>query len=282
MRKFLIFIVVAVASCALVWYFAPHVGAKLPPDVRARICSAVDFTRDSATALFKRLRESEKKVSPSQNDEVAQQKSARVRPVALEDATWGVLKRITPVEELDGKPIGNAPGGRLFMIKETVSTTNGLKVAGTFVSQKITRTVCIPADNICCFSGTPDLLPTNQLASLGKYYKLTGEAETLKAKLQQKAGSSPFLQDAAAALRQLRSLEKTAAERKSTADADTLRKLTYEVSRLRVKVQELNQKHKDWKAKHADQLPDPEKDPAHIKLLRELEKCAEPIKDLLP
>ena len=272
------YVALAAGSGALVWYFAPTIGEKLPPEVRARICSVVDST----TSLFKELSKSEKPVSTPQNGKVVQQKSARVRPVDLKDATWGVLKRVTPVEELDGKPIGNAPSGRFFMIKETVSATNGLKVAGTFISQKITRTVRIPADNIYCFSGTPDLLPTNQLASLGKYYQLAGEAEALKAKLQQGASSSPYLHDAAAALRQLRSLEKTAAERKSTADADTLRKITYEVSRLRVKVQELNQKHKDWKAKHAAQQPDPEKDPAHVKILRQLEKCAEPIKDLLP
>ena len=272
------YVALAAGSGALVWYFAPTIGEKLPLEVRARICSVVDST----TSLFKGLSKSEKPISTPQNGKVVQQKSARVRPVDLKDATWGVLKRVTPVEELDGKPIGNAPSGRFFMIKETVSATNGLKVAGTFISQKITRTVRIPADNIYCFSGTPDLLPTNQLASLGKYYQLAGEAEALKAKLQQGSSSSPYLQDAAAALRQLRSLEKTAAERKSTADADTLRKITYEVSRLRVKVQELNQKHKDWKAKHAAQQPDPENDPAHVKILRQLEKCAEPIKDLLP
>ena len=217
------YVALAAGSGALVWYFAPTIGEKLPPEVRARICSVVDST----TSLFKGLSKSEKPVSTSQNGKVVQLKRARVRPVDLKDATWGVLKRVTPVEELD---VGNAPSGRFFMIKETVSTTNGLKVAGTFISQKITRTVRIPADNIYCFSGTPDLLPTNQLASLGKYYQLAGEAEALKAKLLQGASSSPYLQDAAAALRQLRSLEKTAAERKSTADADTLRKITYEVA----------------------------------------------------
>ena len=122
------YVALAAGSGALVWHFAPTIGEKLPPEVRARICSVVDST----TSLFKGLSKSEKPVSTPQNGKVVQQKSARVRPVALEDATWGVLKRVTPVEELDGKPVGNAPSGRFFMIKETVSTTNGLKVAGTF------------------------------------------------------------------------------------------------------------------------------------------------------
>ena len=281
MKKFLIFIVVAAASGALVWYFAPQLGAKLPPDVRARICSTVDFTTDYVTALFKRLRESEQKDSVPRHDEGAQQGES-VRPVDVADATWGILNRITPVEELDGKPIGNAPGGKFFLIKGTISTPDGVKVTGTFDSTNLTRSVRIPADSLYCFSGTPGLLSTNQQMSLSKYFQLTGEAEALKAKLKLDAGSSPFLKDAADALRQLRELEKSAAERKATADADTLRKLTYEVSQLRAKVQKLNQKHKDWKAAHAAEAPVPEKDPAYLKILRRREKYVELIKKLLP
>ena len=92
------YVALAAGSGALVWYFAPTIGEKLPPEVRARICSVVDST----TSLFKELSKSEKPVSTPQNGKVVQQKSARVRPVALEDATWGVLKLVTPVEELDG------------------------------------------------------------------------------------------------------------------------------------------------------------------------------------
>lgn len=288
MRKFLIFIVVAAASGALVWHFAPHVGAKLPPEMRTQICSAVDFTTDSVTALFKGTMESEKKDSAPQHDDGAQQgergaaQEGRVRPVDVADATWGVLNRITPVEELDGKPIGNVQGGKFFLIKGTISTPDGLKVSGTFDSTNLTRSVRIPADSLYCFSGTPGLLSTNQQTNLSKYFQLTGEAEALKTKLKLDAGSSPYLKDAADALRQLRALEKSAAERKATADADTLRKLTYEVSQLRAKVQELNKKHKDWKAAHPAEAPVPEKDPAYIKILRRREKYVEPIKNLLP
>ena len=191
-----------------------------------------------------------------------------------------MLKRATTVEGLDGKPLGRMAGGRFFKIKETVSTPDGLKVAGSFIPQKTTRTVRIPADDLSCFSGVPGFLSTNQQACLRKYYQLTGEAEELKEKLLLNAGrNSPYLQDAAAALRQLRALEKSAAELKSP-DADTLRKTTYEISQLRTKVQELNQKHRDWKAEHATDLPDPEKDPAYLELLRQRQRYAESIPGL--
>ena len=88
------------------------------------------------------------------------------------------------------------------------------------------------------------------------------------------------LREAAAALRQLRAREKAAMTMK-TADADTLRKVTYEISQLRDKVQELNQKHRDWKAEHAAELPDPEKDPVYLEIIRRRQNYAGPIQDLL-
>ena len=190
-----------------------------------------------------------------------------VRPVDPIHAAWGVLTGITPVEKLDGTPLGNAPGGRFFKIKKTVSMPSGLMVTGTFIPQKTQQTVRIPVDKISSFSGVPGFLSTNQQVCLRKYYELTGEAEALKAKLMREAAKkSPYLQDASDALRELRAKEKSV-EKMRSADADTLRKTTYEISQLRVKVQELNQKHKEWKAEHAAELPDPEKDPAYLEII---------------
>ena len=93
------------------------------------------------------------------------------------------------------------------------------------------------------------------------------------------AKKSPYLQGAADALRELRAREKEAKKLRN-ADADTLRKTTYEISQLRVKVQELNQKHKEWKAEHAAELPDPEKDPAYLKIINRRRQYAGPIPGL--
>ena len=200
-----------------------------------------------------------------------------VRPVDAIHAAWGVLTGITTVEKLDGSVVGNVSGGRFFKIKDTVTTPSGLMVVGTFIPQKKPQTVRIPADRINCLSGVPGFLSTNQQACLRMYYQLTGEAEALKGKLMREAAkASPYLHAAADALRDLRAREK-AVEKLKPSDADALRKAADEISQLRVKVRELNQKHREWKAEHAAETPDPEQDPAYRELIGRRQRYAEPI-----
>ena len=299
-----IYIAVASISCALVWRFAPALGERLPADVRDRICAAVD----SATGRFSRNGKAAEESTTAQDDYIylgenssnavarlppapasaaaahdndPAPKRRGVFPVDATHANWGVVNRITAVEELNGKSIGTVPGGSFFIIKKAVPTPDGLKITGTFVSKKLTRPVRVLAENLSCYSGRPSFLSTNQQECLRMYYQLTGEAEARKEKvLSSVADKSPYLREAAAALRQLRAREKAAMTMKK-ADADTLRKVTYEISQLRDKVQELNQKHKDWKTEHAAELPDPEKDAAYLEILRRRQSYAGPIQDLL-
>ena len=295
-----LYIAVASLSCALVWRFAPALGARLPADVRARICAvfgpgatAVDADAKTAeevaaevvaevaacTAADSASAPTSATNSPAR-DPTRTPAQRGVRPVDAIHATWGVLTRMTPVEELDGSPIGNAPGGRFFKIEKTISTPSGLMVTGAFVPQKRQRNVRIPTDSICCLSGRPGFLSTNQQACLRKYYELTGEAEALKTRLALEiAKESPYLQSAADALRELRTKEKTV-EKMRSADADTLRKMTYEISQLRVKVHDLNQKHREWKEEHAAELPDPEKDPTYLEIIERRRRYAEAIPGL--
>ena len=300
-----LFIAVVALSCAAVWRFVP--------DVRERVCSVVD----SAAAFLGRDKrdppgeaalvplqdpdavvascdppgeaarqapdaDAQKRVPPVRRvlDPNRPPAERGVRPVDPIHAAWGVLTGITPVEKLDGSPIGNVPGGRFFKIEKTISTPSGLMVVGTFIPNKTQRTVRIPVEKISSFSGVPGFLSTNQQVCLRKYYELTGEAEALKAKLMREAAKgSPYLQDAANALRELRAKEK-AVEKMRSADVDTLRKTTYEISQLRVKVQELNKKHKEWKAEHAAELSDLEKDPAYLEIIGRRRRYAEAIPGL--
>ena len=199
-------------------------------------------------------------------------------------AKWGVLTRITAAETLDGKPFGNVAGGRFLKITETVTDAAGAKVVGTFLQQKkILHPVRVPAENVLCLTGEPGLLSSNQLANLRAYYELAGEAEKAKKDILDKArASAPYLQEAARALKDLRAKEETAKRLKESADADALRKMTYEISQLRVKVQELNQKYKEWKSTHNVALPDPEKDPAYRAIIKRRERYAEALKGLVP
>ena len=298
-----LFIAVAALSCAAVWRFVP--------DVRERVCGVVDSIRGGDTVAQERdppgeaalqdtgsvaqERDPPEEAVRQAPDADAQKRAPPVRraldpnrppaergvrPVDPIHAAWGVLTGITPVEKLDGSPIGNVPGGRFFKIEKTISTPSGLMVVGTFIPNKTQRTVRIPVDKISSFSGVPGFLSTNQQVCLRKFYELTGEAEALKAKLMREAAKgSPYLQDAADALRELRAKEK-AVEKMRSADVDTLRKTTYEISQLRVKVQELNKKHKEWKAEHAAELPDPEKDPAYLEIIGRRRRYADAIPGL--
>ena len=310
MKFWLIYVVVAGGAGALVWHFAPALGERLPADVRAKICEVVDsvearLDRSLATSASAPVegtnvpgegREGPRLSRPSSsplatsasapvggaNDSVGG--APAVRRTDPSRAKWGVLTRITAVETLDGKPFGNVAGGRFLKITETVTDAADAKVVGTFLQQKkILHPVRVPAENVLCLTGEPGLLSSNQLANLRAYYELAGEAEKAKKDILDKArASAPYLQEAARALKDLRAKEETAKRLKESADADALRKMTYEISQLRVKVQELNQKYKEWKSTHNVALPDPEKDPAYRAIIKRRERYAEALKGLVP
>ncbi len=305
MKFWLIYVVVAGGAGALVWHFAPALGERLPADVRAKICEVVDSVEarldqslaTSASAPVEgtnvpgegregpRLsRPSSSPLATSASAPVGRASAPAVRRTDPSRAKWGVLTRITAVETLDGKPFGNVAGGRFLKITETVTDAAGAKVVGTFLQQKkILHPVRVPAENVLCLTGEPGLLSSNQLANLRAYYELAGEAEKAKKDILDKArASAPYLQEAARALKDLRAKEETAKRLKESADADALRKMTYEISQLRVKVQELNQKYKEWKSTHNVALPDPEKDPAYRAIIKRRERYAEALKGLVP
>ncbi len=283
-----IYIAVASISCAAAWQFAPALGKRLPPEVRRSIRNAVETT----TARFAGDKDRHKDVPPDpvaasyapparpvQDDRTPAQRG--VRPVDAIHASWGVLTRITPVEDLDGKVVAKLRGGRFFKIEKSISTPSGPMLIGRFLPQKRPGDLRVSIGNVNCLSGFPSYLSTNQQDCLRMFYQLTGDAEELKEKLMLDAvKGSPYLEAATEALDELLKMEK-AVEKLKKADADTRRKATYDLSQLRMKVHELNQKHKDWKEEHAAELPNPEKDPAYIELLRQREKYRAPIKDLL-
>ena len=319
MKFWLFYILVAAGAGTLVWRFAPTLGERLPEGVRANICETVDSVNEwlatkvpgvakwlatSASAPERRTtsarppaegeglatsasapeRRATSARPPAEGGELATSAGApAVRRTDPANAKWGVLTCITAVETLDGKPFGNVAGGRFLKIEKAVPDATGAKVVGTFMQQKkILHPVRVPAENVLCFTGEPGLLSSNQLVSLRAYYELAGEAEKTKKDILDKARmNAPYLQEAARALKELRAKEETAKRLKESADGDTLRKMTYEISQLRVKVQELNQKYKEWKSTHNVEMPDPEQDPAYRKIIKRRESYVEAIKGLV-
>lgn len=280
MRKFLIFLVVVAGVGALVWYFAPTIGAYLPEGVRTNISKVVDSVSARIKGLFNAAPSPAEAAATNAPPAASARKQQAVRPTDPASAKWGVLTRITAVETLDGKPLGNVAGGRFLKITETAAADT--KVVGTFMQQKkILHPVRVPAENVLCLTGEPGLLSSNQLVSLRAYYELTGEAEKAKKDILDKArANAPYLQEAASALKELRAKEEAARRLKESADTDTLRVMTYEISQLRGKVQELNRMYKEWKSTHV--MPDPEKDPAYRKIIKRRESYAEAVKGLVP
>lgn len=195
-------------------------------------------------------------------------------------ASWGVLNQNTTVTGLDGEEKGVVAGGRFFLIESREQGARGLVLVGNFTPKPMAEPVRVPAMNLYCFSGKPESLSSHQRDCLRKYYELRGEAMAIKAKLlRENALRSPYGRLAANAMRAFKA-KAAEVERMKDADGEANRKATYELSQLRVKMQELTQKHKDWKKAHAAELPDPEKNPAYQAKLEEARAYSAPIAGL--
>lgn len=279
------FVIVAALCVSLTWVFAPTIGRKLPAATRASIVAAVRSLTGRkapvdtavATAPANAAEEADapqRQPVPDEIDDLPSRKG--IEQADPERATWGVLRRNTIAMGLDGDPMGKVRGGRFFVIERRF-TEDGLKLVGNFTPLRLPRRAVLPAVNLYCFTGSPSSLSERQRKCLRMYYELMADAEELKEKLMREASAkSPYYKPAAEALAAFR--EKAAkAEKNSSHASETNRQATYELAQLRQKVQELNQKHKDWKVQHAAELPDPEQDPDYQMLLRSAKSYAKPI-----
>lgn len=269
-----IFIIVLAVLTAGIWKLAPIVSSWIPQ-------SAIESIRDSARRNLWRTTEtpSPANVSPSSDD---LRPSVAVEPCSPSTATWGVLRRVATVKALEGrKALGTVKGGRFFQIARRTGIDGETVFVGNFTPQAIDEVVYVPEDAVFCFTGSPDDLTDEQRADLRLYFELEGEITAISDKYMRNAAErSPYAKDAAAALRQLRHLQKTAQPKSFDTD-DERRTAFYEISSLKLKVQELNLRHKEWKEQHAAELPDPEKDPAVLDLRRRQQALKAPIKSLL-
>ncbi|MGN0846208.1 MAG: hypothetical protein ACI4RA_02345 [Kiritimatiellia bacterium] len=247
-----ILIIALAVLAAGVWKLAPVVRAWIPP-------AAIDALRASAERCFSR----EAAEAPVPTADAEAPAPTPIAPASPQSATWGVLCRETTVKALKGrKPIGVVKGGRFFQIDRRTGIDGETVFVGNFTPQSMDELVFIPEEALFCLTGSPDDLTAEQRAGLRPYFELEGEVAKIADKyMLDVAARSPFAKDAAAALKQLRKLQKTAPP-SSFATDDERHAAFYEISSLRLKVQELNRRHKEWKDQHAAEFPDPEKDPA--------------------
>ncbi len=293
-----VFIIIASVTTALVWKLAPYAREKVPafrsfaercfkPFTDAGKRNApVKFTegeineiasiKAQTDAVTDSRAEKSKVIDPGDDDDVLPSLKGVVQSDPRK-ATWGVINRITKVEGIDGSPIGNVAGGRFFSIASREQTEAGLVLVGNFIPKKFKYHVRIPAENVYCFTGSPDNLSARQRTCLRMYYQRRAEAEDYKAKLMRETGSkSPYFQKAADAVVAFRR-KAAEVENGKFMDEDSKRKATYELSRLRDEAVELNRKHKEWKEANAGEQPDPSKDDVYLELLERCKQYAAPI-----
>ena len=209
--------------------------------------------------------------------------NVKVERTTPDKATWAVLAERSKVGMLKvNKSLGTAEGGRFFIISDRRTTSDGKTVfIGNFSPKPLNGDVRIYSDTLVCYTGSPEGLSEEKRLALRMYYQIHCEAEAFKAKLlRENAEKSPYFKDTAKALEDYQAMVKRVESRKST-NADSDRKATYELSRLKTKLQELNQKHKEWKEQHADELLYPDRHPKYLGMLQERLKYAEQLGNLV-
>ncbi len=275
-----ILIIVLSVVVAGVWKFAPIVYSWIPPSVFETI------RRDAARTYLNRTSTPAEPASDSvdstNDDNLIPTPTTTVEPCSPKIAAWGVLRRETTVKAVKGrKPLGTVKGGRFFVVGRRTGIDGETVVVGNFTPQAMDEAVYVPLDALACFTESPDDLTTEQRASLRSYFELEGEAAKISEKyLQVVAERSPYAKEAAKALKELRKLQLAARTRKFESEDDR-QTAVYELSSQQLKVTELNQRHKEWKARHADELPDPEKDPEIISIRQRQQAFKAPIQHLL-
>lgn len=308
-----IFIVFAICFSALIWKYYPSVKNTLPNEAAKRVQSLISaFRGDSGSGQSSQESdEEERKVifvdqngnvisnnipsvqAPSntasnietaekENDDKKERPAAAwgINRVGTLHAKWAVLQKTTPVIKLNDEVMGNAPAGSVFFIEKRIPTASGMLFEGHFNSKKMTKKVRIDASYVISFSGDYNKLSERQKEFLKKYYELNGKAEERKTQvLKENLAKSPYLAKAAAALKKYNAASKRLKELKDMPE-DFRRKATYKLSHLKSEIQELNQKHKEWKEQHRSELNDYVNDPKYIEIIAEREKFHDEIPGL--
>jgi hypothetical protein len=311
--SWVIFFIVASGLVALTWNISPKLRNVLPEKVVKSSENFVSAARGDFSFANKASEPSTQKTifvyvnkdgsaytnstqlaseSTSSNETItakepkAQEKPERhpfqlgIRRVHSMQAKWAVLQETTPVETLSGEVMGNAPAGSIFFVEKRISTDSDTIYEGRFNSTKMTKTVRIKSGYVVPFSGDYNKLSEKRKTALKKYYELSGKAEERKKEvLKNNLSKSPYLAKAAELLRKYNTAIKRL-EGMKNASEDFRREATYKLSQLKDKIQQLNQKHKEWKESHSAELNDYTNDEKYVEIIAEREKFHDEIPGL--
>ncbi len=209
------------------------------------------------------------------------------------EATWGIVNAIAPYKSLaDGEEMGKAAVGAVFVIEQRQPAEGGgVEFIGNFCNKPIEEPVVMAASKLYCFTGSYDSLTQRQKLALQTYYKKRAEAERPKREITKEVGSrSPFFAKAVEAKEKWDEMVKKAealevalrTDKKANASRirDQLARMKGEMAVQQAKLKDLSSKHKEWKAKNASQIGDPEDDPRIQKLRAEMQSVASAIPGL--
>ena len=198
-----------------------------------------------------------------------------VKVVDVASAEWCVLTRSTPIEALDEKPLGNASGGRFFVIERRARAANGKLLIGNFTPKKLSQPVQINSRYALCLSGSPDELSTAQRHALKMYYQLRGEALDYLDEIRQTNGdsASPFHHKLLEAERIRDFRAKELSQMTSLSGEQKAVELS-ELEKLKAKAAEIRAQHENWKRAHSAQISDHTRDPHYQELVQEYRSYA--------
>ena len=198
-----------------------------------------------------------------------------IKVVDVASAEWCVLMRSTPIEALDEKPLGNASGGRFFLIERRARAANGKLLIGNFTPKKLSQPVQINSRYALCLSGSPDELSTAQRHALKMYYQLRGEALDYLEEIRQTNGdsASPFYHKLLEAER-IRDFRAKELSQMNSLRSDQRAVEVSELEKLKTKAADIRAQHEEWKRAHSTQIADPKQDPHYKELVTEYRRYA--------
>lgn len=186
---------------------------------------------------------------------------------------WGITSQRATYYKLDGSRMGSFPGGVLFDCKDNHKSSKGVMVEGLFFQNGVTNgPFLISRKDVNLFTSSHTKLTPRQREALHTYYALSGNVGTRKNELlQASALKNPHYAEANAAyqafLAHVEKAQELTAKRDRATELDKslledqLREMKVAETRLKATLEAVNQKFREWKNKHANEIAKPENDP---------------------
>jgi len=195
---------------------------------------------------------------------------------------WGVTRQQTAVFTPDGARLREIPAGTLLEFRGVRASSKGQMIECLLVqTDSLSPPPLVSGADVLLFTGSHKRLSARQRADLQAYYELNGRILRRKNELLQIAGAknphfAAYREAHAKLMGNIDRARELAARRDRLTDFEKmqaenhLRELKVSEARLRAEYDAIHARFREWKARHAEELPDPEKDPSVTAWRREM------------